>query len=117
MVGTLLEINGEIKMAEKTFKIGEYAKGGVITAKATKTMVTITGKEWDFSQGSSRNSSQSNAKPFTEITVNTSDYDAKRKLEDFLWNLTTPYYSDQVMDWVKSKTKFESGGNSFMRSW
>ena len=32
-------------MATKTFKIGEYAKGGVITAIATKTKVKTDMKE------------------------------------------------------------------------
>jgi hypothetical protein len=37
--------------ASKTFKIGEYAKGGVITAEVQGKVVTIIGKEWDTSQG------------------------------------------------------------------
>jgi hypothetical protein len=90
------------KMAEKTWKIGESAKGGVITARATKTQFTIIGKEWDFSKGSGRGSNQSNAKPFTQRTFGLTAED-ERNAEMFLNNLTTSYYTDQIMDWIKTK--------------
>jgi hypothetical protein len=52
-------------MATKTFKIGEYAKGGIITVEITGKVIVVIGKEWDFSTGSRRSSDQSNAKEFT----------------------------------------------------
>ena len=91
-------------MASKTFKIGESCKGGVITANVTKTKVTIIGKEWDTSAGYSRGSSQTNAKEFTRLEVSTDDRDAERKLDFFLCDLTTSYYADQVMDYVRKNT-------------
>ena len=91
-------------MASKTFKLGEYAKGGVITANVTKTKVTIIGKEWDTSAGYSKSSSQTNAKEFTRLEVSTDDRDAERKLDFFLCDLTTSYYADQVMDYVRKNT-------------
>ena len=91
-------------MATKTFKIGEYAKGGVITAIATKTKVTIIGKDWDTSKGFNKGSDQSNAKEWTRLEVSTSDSDADRKLTMFLLDLTTSYYTDQIIDWCKSKS-------------
>lgn len=96
-------------MATKTFKIGEYAKGGVITAVATKTKVTIIAKEWDFSKGCNKGSDQSNAKEWNRLEVNTNDSNARRKLSDYLCDLTTYYYSEQILEWVETKTKFESG--------
>ena len=91
-------------MASKTFKIGESCKGGVITANVTKTKVAIIGKEWDTSAGYSRGSSQTNAKEFTRLEVSTDDRDAERKLDFFLCDLTTSYYADQVMDYVRKNT-------------
>jgi hypothetical protein len=38
-------------MATKTWKIGEYAKGGIITVEARGKKVTVIGKEWDFTTG------------------------------------------------------------------
>ena len=91
-------------MSSKTFKIGEYAKGGIITAVATKTKVTIIGKDWDFSKGSTKGSDQSNAKEWTRLEVSTNDSDADRQLTMFLQDLTTSYYTDQIMDWCVSKS-------------
>jgi hypothetical protein len=98
-------------MANKTFKIGEYAKGGIIQVVTTKNKVTIIGKEWDFSSGSSKSSDQSKAKEFTRLEVN---YDLETpwnlnkqlsQLEDFLSDLTTYYYTDEIMKWIKSNSK------------
>ena len=93
-------------MASKTFKLGEYAKGGVITAEASKRNVTIIAKEWDFSAGSNRGSNQSNAKEWNRLEVYTSSNDAERQLDNFLCDLTTSYYAGQIMDWIKTKTTF-----------
>lgn len=90
-------------MATKTFKIGEYCKGGVITVEITKKTITVIGKDWDFSTGSRKSSDQSNAKEFTRETVAINDSQANRILTQFLNELTTHYYSEQVMDWIREK--------------
>lgn len=90
-------------MATKTFKLGEVARGGIITADVTKTQIAIIGKEWDYSQGSRRSSNQTKAKEWTRRTVNITDPSAFRTLDFFLNDLTTSYYSDQNLKWVKSK--------------
>lgn len=89
--------------ATKTFKIGEYCKGGVITVEIKGKVIIIIGKDWDYSTGSRKSSDQSNAKEFTRGTVTTDDEQASRKLTQFLNELTTHYYSEQVMDWIRSK--------------
>lgn len=89
--------------ATKTFKIGEYAKGGVITVEITGKIVTIIGKDWDFSKGSRKSSDQSNAKEFTRGTIATTDDQAKRKIEQFLNDLTTSYYSGEILKWIETK--------------
>ena len=91
-------------MATKTFKLGEYCKGGVITAIATKTKVTIIGKDWDTSKGFNKGSDQSNAKEFTRLEVSTNDRDVDRKLTMFLLDLTTSYYTDEIINWCTSKS-------------
>ena len=95
-------------MATKTFKIGESCRGGVITVEASAKKVTIIAKEWDFSQGSNKGSNQSNAKEWNRLEVSTNGSDAERQLDWFLFDLTTSYYTGQIMDWVKTKTKFTS---------
>ena len=95
-------------MATKTFKIGEYAKGGVITAEVTKDKVTIIQKEWDYSKGSSKGSDQSNAKELDRLTVSTALRGSERTIDNYLCDLTTSYYAGQILDWVKTKTKFTS---------
>jgi hypothetical protein len=97
-------------MASKTFKLGEYAKGGVISVIVTKTKVTVIGKEWDTSEGYSKSSSQANAKEFTRIEVNPKDSDAERKLDFFIHDLTTSYYTDQIMEYIRKHTEFKSSG-------
>ena len=90
---------------KKTFKIGEYAKGGVITAEVTKKKIIVIGKDWDFSKGSNKGSDQSNAEEFDRVEVSVLDEDRNRKVEDFLLDLTTSYYTDNIMDWIKDKTE------------
>lgn len=101
----------------KTWKIGEYCQGGIITAEVKKEnddshTITIIGKEWDFSAGSRRSSNQKNAKEFTRLEVKRPrsfsvlhEFDQRpetRQLYQFLGELTTAYYAGQVMEWVSS---------------
>jgi hypothetical protein len=88
---------------KKTWKIGEYAKGGVITVEINGNAINIIGKEWDSSQGYSKGSNQSNAKEFTRRTILSNDIDAKNKMFFFLTDLTTAYYADNIIQWIKSK--------------
>jgi len=97
-------------MATKTWKIGEYCRGGIITAIATESKITIIGKEWDFSKGSRRSSDQSDAKEFTRLEVDPRKGDTYRELYEFLCDLATSYYAETVIDWVESKTKITQKG-------
>lgn len=95
-------------MATKTFKIGEYCKGGIISVETTAKKVIVIGKIWDYSKGSSKGSDQSNAKEFTRLEVMTDEPDAEKKVDWFLFDLTTSYYAGQVLDWINTKTKFKA---------
>jgi len=88
-------------MAQKTWKIGEYCKGGIITVKTSKTKVTIIGKEWDYSAGSTRGSNQSQAKEWCRLEVKVIDNEVYSKLNEFLNDLTTSYYADTILDWIE----------------
>jgi hypothetical protein len=94
-------------MATKTFKIGEYCKGGVITVETTAKKVAVIGKIWDYSKGSTKGSDQSKAKEFTRLEVMTDEPDARSKIDWFLFDLTTSYYVDEVMKWIESKVSFK----------
>lgn len=95
--------------ASKTWKIGEYAKGGVITVEITGKVIQIKGKDWDTSTGYSKGSSQKNAKEFTCGSVTADEYNAQWKVDMFLNDLTTAYYAGKIMDWIKTKVKFSYG--------
>jgi len=96
-------------MATKTFKIGEYCKGGIITVETKKSTVHIIAKDWDYSQGTRKNSNQKNAKEFDRCTVDVNNDSSSREMSDFLHDLTTSYYADQVMQWIDSKVEKPKG--------
>jgi hypothetical protein len=93
--------------ATKTWKIGEYCKGGIITAEINGKIITLIGKDWDTSAGYSKNSDQSKAKEFIRGTITSEESNAERKIMDFLEDLTTHYYSSVVCDWIKSKVTLQ----------
>ena len=92
-------------MATKTFKIGENCRGGIITVETKGNIIAVIGKEWDYSQGSRRGSNQKNAKEWTRLEVDAEDSNSFRELSNFLLDLTTSYYTDEVMKFIESKTK------------
>jgi len=91
-------------MATKTFKIGEYCKGGVITAQVKDNKISIIAKDWDFSAGSCRGDSQKNAEEFDrfEILASTERTERYYKMRDYLTDLTTSYYADTVIKWIET---------------
>jgi hypothetical protein len=94
-------------MKTKTWKIGEYAKGGIITVEITGKVITVIGKDWDTSTGYKKSSNQSNAKEFTRGTIVTTDDGSYGKLYDFLSDLTTHYYADTIIEWIKTKVEIK----------
>lgn len=95
-------------MKKKTWKIGEYAKGGIITVEITGKVITVIGKDWDFTTGSRRSSDQSNAKEWTRGTIVATDDNAYRQLYNFLSDITTHYYSETIIDWIKTKVEIKN---------
>lgn|ERR1035437_8262182 len=95
-------------MANKTWNIGEQAKGGVITVEIHGKVIIVIGKDWDTSKGWSRKSDQSGAKEFTRGTIASTDTDARNKIDDFLNDLTTSFFADEILEWIESKVKLSS---------
>ena len=96
-------------MAKKTWKLGEVCKGGIITIETTKTQVKVIAKEWDTSKGYNKGSDQSGAKEWNRLEVNLSDSGAEKKVDWFLFDLTTSYWTSEILDWIESKVEFKSG--------
>ena len=101
--------------ATKTWKIGEYMQGGVLTVEINGDKINIIAKDWDTSKGYSKGSDQSKAKEFDRETYNATDNNVERQMMDFLEDLTTHYYASVVCDWIKSKVKLEA--NSGWYGW
>jgi hypothetical protein len=89
----------------KTWKLGENATGGIITIEIKKDNIIIINKEWDYSMGSNKSSDQSKAKELSRNIVNSQNRNLYRDLYMILTNYTTSYYSEQIIDWVKTKVK------------
>lgn len=91
--------------ATKTWKIGEYAQGGIITVEIQGNSIAVIGKEWDYSKGSNRGSDQSNAQEFRRNVIAVDDGGAEYKLGQVLCEITTSYYADEIVKWIKTKVK------------
>jgi glycerophosphoryl diester phosphodiesterase len=94
-------------MATKTWKLGEKARGGVITVETTKDKVIVITKDWDFSTGSRKSSNQSNAQELYRKEVRTNDVNAYHTLMYHLNEETHSCYADDIMEWIETKVTFK----------
>jgi hypothetical protein len=94
-------------MATKTWKLGEVCRGGVITIETTKTQVKVIAKEWDTSKGFSKGSDQSQAKEWNRLEVNIAEKDSRSKIDWFLSDLTTSYWTDEILKWIETKVDLQ----------
>jgi hypothetical protein len=94
-------------MATKTYKLGELARGGVITVTTNKKTVLIQAKEWDTSKGFSKGSDQSQAKEWNRLEVNIAEKDSRSKIDWFLSDLTTSYWTDEILKWIETKVDLQ----------
>jgi hypothetical protein len=96
-------------MPQKMFKIGEYAKGGIIQVKITGKVIQVIGREWNHSNGGrKRQQTEANCPEWIRGTELSTDHNVERKLENFLTELSTSWWSDEIIKWIKTKVKFES---------
>lgn len=89
-------------MASKTFKIGEYAQGGIIQAEVKGKKIAIICR--DMFGGTN--------KELDRTEVQEDESGAQWTLTDKLNEWTTHYYAEKVMDWIKEKSKIKT---SFFR--
>jgi hypothetical protein len=82
--------------ATKTFKIGEYAIGGIIKVKINGKVIQIEALDW-FTKEILQTGS-------TMIT----ERDARRKVNLFLNELTSFYYAGEIIEWIESKIEFKN---------
>ena len=80
-------------MATKSFKIGEYAVGGIIKVDITGKVIQIKALDYFTKEVVSSG---------TELST---DPNIERKLDDYLNDLTSYYYAEKILDWIKSKIK------------
>lgn len=86
-------------MAQKTFKIGEYAKGGIIKVETKKNIINIRVIDMFSNKEIS-----SKVKVINEYDhINSTDIE--RDLNNYLHDITTSYYASKVMKWLAEKTK------------
>ena len=82
-------------MAKKTFKIGECAVGGIIAVEITGKLIQIKALDYYSKKEVSSGSAMSD------------EQDTPRKLDNYLNDLTTSYYADKIMTWIKSKVELK----------
>lgn len=71
----------------KTFKIGEYAVGGIIKVDISENTITIQALDWNTKKSV-------DSETFTMDDIN--------GMDGYLNELTSSYYAGKIMDWIKS---------------
>lgn len=86
-------------MATKTFKIGECAIGGIIQVKTTSNIVKIKALDWHTKEVVMEDSF---------LIEDSFFYDPFQRVDDYLNELTSCYYADKVLSWIKPQIKLNS---------
>lgn len=81
-------------MATKTFKIGEYAIGGIIQVRITENVIKIDALDWTTKE-------KIMGREFNAEVLN-EDYE----VIDYLNELTSSYYADQILEFIKKNVNF-----------
>lgn len=76
-------------MATKTFKIGEYAVGGIIQVRTTSDSINIDALDWNSKQKIMGREFQVRAMNLTN------------EIDNYLNELTSSYYADKVLNYIK----------------
>lgn len=83
-------------MATKKFKIGEYAVGGIIQVEIKGKVLSV--KALDYNS----------QKEVVGGSIMTNEDDAYWKVTSYLNELTSSYYADKIMEYIKSKTELNN---------
>lgn len=81
-------------MATKSFKIGEYAIGGIIKVNVDLTTITIQALDYHSK---------------AVVSENTYDLDDESywKINDYLNELTSSYYAEKVMEYIEKTSSIK----------
>lgn len=77
--------------ATKTFKIGEYAIGGIIKVIITGKVILIKNLDWNTKEEVRSGS-----------TIAT-ERNARYQIMNYLEEVTSYYYADKITNWIESK--------------
>jgi hypothetical protein len=83
-------------MAKETFKIGESCVGGIIEVIITGKVIQIKALDWQTK------------KVVKSGTADTTDPECKRKVDDFLTELTSYYFVQKVMKFIEDNVNFKN---------
>lgn len=83
-------------MAKQTFKIGESCIGGIIEVTITGKVIQIKALDWQTKQA------------VRTGTTDTSDPECERKIDDFLTDLTSYYFVEKVMKYIRDNVNFKN---------
>jgi hypothetical protein len=78
-------------MARKQFKIGEYAIGGIISVDITGKVIQVKALDY-FTK-----------KVVSSGTELSTDEGSRRKLDEYLNDLTSYYHAEKILEWIESK--------------
>jgi hypothetical protein len=90
-------------MASKTFKIGEYAVGGIIRVNTNGETVEIRAMDWNTND------------ILSKYEINLKREGARQDIVNVLEELTTHYYADNIIKWLQTRINLKPGG--FFPSW
>jgi hypothetical protein len=82
-------------MAKKQFKIGERAIGGIIAVEITGKVIQIKALDY-FSK-----------KEVSSGSMVATERQAQWKVDNYLNQLTSSYYADKILTWIKTKVTFD----------
>lgn len=75
--------------AKKTFKLGELCTGGIIEVNIKNKDVSIDVIDWD-----------------TNVQISNYILSDEDLILNYLLTLTTYYHAEKIMEWIKTKVKF-----------
>jgi hypothetical protein len=84
-------------MPTKSFKIGEYAIGGIIKVQINGKAIQVQALDYNSKKEVMSGSCMSD------------EYDARWKMLNFLNELTSSYYADKVLEWIESNVELHKG--------
>lgn len=79
----------------KTFNIGEYAIGGRIKLTITSSVIRIQALDWN------------SKKVVMESEFNADQSGCDTEIDNYLHELTSSYWADQVMQWINTKIELK----------